>query len=319
MRNIRTSTNNRNRKGSALLTVLWLSAALSAIAFSLASTVRSEAERASTLLESTRAYYLASGAVERAILLAVAKPAEMNKQPRMRMQFPSGEAIVEIIPETARLSLNSGRPAEFVPLLIALGAEPGRAQAIAAAILDWRSPQGGLDGYYLSLTPSFRPRHASFQEVEEALYLQGMTPEIFHGNYGRDPQGRLVRLGAFKDCVSVYGTTGSFDANFAEPALLRSLGIPPEIVDRIVEIRRIRPFVNPGELAQAGGVGKLRVGGNTIFTFRATAHARTPNGRFSEVSRTVSAQVKFRKPEAPPAYQVLRWDDNSYSEVSQWK
>jgi general secretion pathway protein K len=311
---------NRNRrKGSALITVLWLSAALSAIAFSVASTVRGETERASTLLESTRAYYLATGAVERALLTALAKPGEINRQPVMRMAFPSGEAIVEIIPETARLSLNTGTPQEFVALLLALGADPPRAQSITAAILDWRGAQGGLDAYYLSLTPSFRPRHASFQEVEEAIYLQGMTPEIFHGNYARDRQGRLVRVGAFKDCVSVYGSTGEFDANFAEPALLRSIGIPPETVDRIVERRRGRPFINPGELGQIGGAGKLRIGGNTIFTFRATAHARTPNGPFSEVSRTVSAQVKFRKPGEPPSHQVLRWDESAYSEVSQWK
>src|ERR1035438_195821 len=52
-----------NRRGSALLAVLWLTAALSAIAFSVATTVRSETERTSTAIDSVRAYYLATGAI----------------------------------------------------------------------------------------------------------------------------------------------------------------------------------------------------------------------------------------------------------------
>jgi len=48
------------RRGSALLAVLWLSAALGAIAFSLAATVRGEIEHTSTTLDGTRAYYLAT-------------------------------------------------------------------------------------------------------------------------------------------------------------------------------------------------------------------------------------------------------------------
>ena len=55
-------------KGSALLTVLWLAAALAAVAFAVATTVRGETERATNAAEGTRAYYLAAGAVERAAL-----------------------------------------------------------------------------------------------------------------------------------------------------------------------------------------------------------------------------------------------------------
>src|SRR5215472_2989712 len=54
--------------GSALLAVLWLAAGLSAIAFGVATTVRGETERTSTATDATRAYYLATGSVDRAIL-----------------------------------------------------------------------------------------------------------------------------------------------------------------------------------------------------------------------------------------------------------
>ena len=48
-----TPTDNR---GSALLAVLWLSLALSAIAFSVASTVHGETERVSTAVDGIRSY-----------------------------------------------------------------------------------------------------------------------------------------------------------------------------------------------------------------------------------------------------------------------
>jgi general secretion pathway protein K len=302
--------------------VLWLAAALSAIAFSLATNVRGESERAATLSEGVRAHFLAQGAVHRAIL---GRLSQMNRPvpPRVSYSFPSGEAMVELIPETARLSLNQARPEQFMALLLALGVEPQRAQDIALALIDWRAPGGALDPYYLSLTPSFRPRHASFQEVEEALYVRGMTPEIFHGSYTRDALGRLVRLGAFKDCVSVFGTTASFDVNHAEPALLVSLGVPPDAAARLVEIRRARPILNAGEIAQLGPMlaaagGRLRVGGNTIWTMRSTARVRVAGAPLSDLSRSVAATVKFRSDGEGPPYDILRWHDQAWPEVSQW-
>ncbi len=61
-------TSRERQRGSALLGVLWLSAALAAVAFSLATTVRGEAERASTAADGARAYYLAVGGIERTAL-----------------------------------------------------------------------------------------------------------------------------------------------------------------------------------------------------------------------------------------------------------
>src|SRR4051794_5584690 len=55
------------QKGSALLAVLWMSAALAAIAFSLAATIRTETSRATTDADGLRARYLATGSVERGV------------------------------------------------------------------------------------------------------------------------------------------------------------------------------------------------------------------------------------------------------------
>src|SRR5450755_3292353 len=60
-------TTSRPDRGSALLAVLWLTAALSAIAFTVANSVRTETERTTTDVDSLKTYYLATGAVAHSV------------------------------------------------------------------------------------------------------------------------------------------------------------------------------------------------------------------------------------------------------------
>jgi general secretion pathway protein K len=321
---------NRQQQGGALLAVLWLSAALSAIAFSVATTVRGETERTATLSEGVRAYYLATGAIERLRLYMEWGGSQKNPDgtpkyyepgmPRVTMQFPSGMAMVEIIPETAKLNVNSVKPDDLLRLLVALGVELEHARQIVLAIVDWRSPApGGLtlfDQHYLSLSPSFRARHASFEEIEELLLVKGMTPDLFYGTFVRDPQGRLLPQAGLRDCLSVYGSVASVDANYAPPAVLSAVGLAPAAIEAIVQRRHALLFRKREDLApflQSAGPAASRVtlGGNSIFTLRATARLRLPNGQYSDLSRSVSALLKFRyKPDKEPPVDILRWYDN---------
>ncbi|MCW5981456.1 MAG: general secretion pathway protein GspK [Bryobacteraceae bacterium] len=335
MRSI-SSSKGPGRRGSALLAVLWLTAALSAIAFSVATTVRGETERAAASLDGLRGHYLATGAIDRAILYMMWGPGERRPDglpefwdigvSRLYFSFPSGDAVVEIVPAASRLNLNAANEEDLFRLLLAIGAEPAQAREIAAGIVDWRTPSQGpsfFDRYYLSMTPSFRARHASFEEVEEVLLIRGMTPELFYGSYIRDPEGRLVRRSGLRDCVAPYGATNLFDVNAADPALLLSLGIYPGAVAQIVERRRVVPFRSMNELEPfrkfAGpGAQKLGIGGISIYTLRATARHRLEDGRLAEGRRSVAATVKYFGPQVTPPYQVLRWHDNAAGDSSEW-
>jgi general secretion pathway protein K len=319
-----------NRKGGALLAVLWLAAALATIAFSVATTVRGETERTTTLAEGVRTYYLATGAIERMRLYMTWGAGHKNPDgsakyydpdmPRVPMQFPTGAAVVEIIPESAKLNINSAKPEELLLLLAALGVELQRAQQIVPAIIDWRTgAPGGIsafDQFYSSLTPSFRARHASFQEIEELLLVKGMTPDLFYGTFSRDPEGRLLPQAGLRDCVSVYGSAGLVNANFAQPAVLTAIGINRAAVDAIVQRRRASPFRKPEELApfiQASGPAgnRLNLTANSIVTLRAHAQLRLPNGQYSDLTRSVSALLKFNnKGTAERPVELLRWYDN---------
>jgi general secretion pathway protein K len=317
---------SRHQRGSALLAVLWLSAALAAIAFSVSSTVRTETERVSTSSDGLRASYLATGAVERAIQWMVwgapyrkpdGSPMFWEKNlPRLNMTFPSGAAVVDVIPETAKLNINTANPDDLYRVVFAVVGDDTRAHQIADGILDWRSPASGTsyDQYYFGIRPTFQARHASFQEIEELLLVRGMTPEYFYGNYTADTDGRLYARGGLRDCLSPWGSVGPFDVNTASPALLEAVGIPQSDVTALVEKR---PFKNIGDVAQVTPLSaRLMVGGGrSIYTLRATARLRRAYGMFSDVVRTASAVVKFGDPRLPvyPAT-VLRWYDDAWSQ-----
>src|SRR5437588_8268987 len=314
-----------SEQGTALLAVLWLTATLSAIALTVANTVRSETERTSTSVDGLKAGYLARGAIDRALLYIQWGPVYrnpdgspkyfQNPMPLMRFEFPGGPAQVEIIPETAKFNVNTTTPAELTNLLQALGADAGLAQTIVGAIVDWRSATPGgsfteFDQHYLSLTPSFRARHASFQEIEELLLVRGMTPDLFYGSYTRDAEGRLIPHSGLRDCLSVYGSKGSLDVNTVEPVVMQAIGISPDVARAIVNLRNSAPIRDPQQLGSllsgSPAAGRLGIVPSSIATLRATARLRLAHGALSDVRRSVAAMVKFLGPEWDIPFHIMR-------------
>lgn len=319
----------KNQRGGALLAVLWLSAALAAIAFSVAVTVRGEISRSENLLDGVKAYYLASGAIDRTILYHVWGPNSKNPDGSLRfnpavpffnLRFPTGEVVVEILPEAAKLSINTAEPRDLQRLLMFLGVNAEAAQTLTASIVDWRTkspgPSSPLDAYYLSQNPSFRARHASLEEIEELLLVRGMTPELFYGRYESGPDGKLLPVAGLRDCLTVYKTEGGIDVNTAQPAVLATIGVIPQGIEAIVAQRRIRPLtgeqLDKARPALGPGGSRLQVGGGFILTFRATARLYTPDGRLSDLRRTVSATVRLNNVQLNPGepYTILRWREN---------
>lgn len=298
--------------------VLWLTAALAAIGLTVASSVRGETERTQTSVDDARSYFEARGGIERAALhilwrrtYGVQNGGQIYYEPgvpTMELAFPSAAVHVDIIPETSKLSLNNAPPEELLRLLVALGTPEDQAEAITAAIVDWRTPANPenasiFDSFYLSQSPSFLPRHASFMENEELLLVHGMTAELY---YGASLGGTRTGL---RDCISVYGTTGAVDINTAQPATLEAIGLSPADARAIVERRNERPISDRelAEIAQPLGPAgnRLRIGGQTMFTLRATARMRQPDGKLSDLRRTVGALVKLR----PAGFEIVRWYD----------
>ena len=311
----------RNRQsGSALLTVLWLTAALSAIGLAVASNVRGETERAATNVDDAKAYFIARGAIERAALHMSWGPDYYRfGNPVMDLPFPHAVVRVEIVPETSKLSLNQTRPEELLRLLVALAVPEDRALEITEAIADWRRPvtpehPSPFDAFYLAQSPSFLPRHSSFTENEEMLQVKGITPDLYFGASLDNSRAGL------RDCLSAYAAGGTLDINTARAETMIAVGIDAADAAAIVKSRAEHPVVDYKQLADIqqslGPAGaRLRFGGSTMYTLRATAQLRQPDGRLSDMHRTVAALVKLFPPGnnqgKPPGFEVVRWYDRT--------
>lgn len=339
--------------GGALLAVLWLSMALTAIALMVASTVRAEIERSTIHSEGVQAYFLARAGVERAALWVqwgraqgVVGPQARYYYPGMRslaFSMPSGDVVVDVIPEAAKLDINRVTEEDLLRLFDAMGLDPIAARELTIAILHWRNPSGQpipfLDSFYASRTPTFPPRHSSLENVEELLLVKGVTPELFYGTYvpvpgmmpSLDPGQGSVEQGlpgaalpltwrpGLRDCVSVFGSVRTIDVNWAEPAVLRAIGIPPQVVQGIVTRREVQPFVTNEDLlgiAPPGtpGMDRLRIGGRTQYTLRATARLRQQNGQLSNIRRTVAATLDLNEVAGERPFTTLRWYDTAWKQ-----
>ena len=311
-----------NRRGSALLGVLWLSIALSAMAFTLARTVRTEFDRAALHVESTRAYFLARGGIERA-LLRLRHPSGNTSmtgyrpgQRWMRFSFPMGEVEVEIIGESGKLNLNNASARALARVMTASGLGDAFASITAARIVAARQRSrreildpGGSENSDDDSSLS-RPR-ASFNHLEELLLLPGVTPEILFGAYRRDELGKWNRVGGLYHHFSPLGSN-SVDVNYASPALLRAAGLPVAMIQSILETRAHRP-IERGEFGlaefstrQRGDDGAIRVTtGGSATAYTVWARALLANGR---TRRSVGVLVRRVRREV----QVIRWYDTEF-------
>ncbi|MCX7603352.1 MAG: general secretion pathway protein GspK [Bryobacteraceae bacterium] len=325
--------NHDLRRGGALLMVLWLSAALAAIAFSVALRVRGELERAGAEREGLQAYYLACGALDRALNYMRYGPGPLDasgrprwwdrRQPRMALRFPEGDAVVEVIPESSRLNVNFATREEFERLLAALGVEAERARLIAAAILHWRGSElGDFDAYYLSSSPSFRAPRASLEQIEDLMSVAGVTPELFYGGYARAADGAVVRRPGLRDCLSVFSSGRQMDINTVQPAVMIAVGVPAPAADMIARMRAQQPIADFRQVAPLLGPAavRFRFGGDNIYTLRATARVRRRGSAPGEARRTVAMTVQLQSSVSPEGFRILAWDESALPspEVEAW-
>jgi type II secretory pathway component PulK len=300
----------RRERGGALLAVLWLTTALSAIVFTLAWTVRSELERAGTAMDGARAHFLAEGAIERFLLhlswIQGAGPAGDPRvafrpgQRRLRWDFPSGVVDLEITGENGKLDINGTPPPVLARLFLALGIDEGRALQMAGGIAAMRQNAAPTN---LSLGSSFSTAWPSFLQMEDLLKVPGMTPDVYYGWWERDRENRLVERGGVSRHLSLLGSN-MINVNYASPAVLRAVGVPEGRILELLQMRDagvIENFSQQGGAEAAGSI-MLGAGGSNAYTVRATAQLKDRS-----VRRTVTALIRFGRNKTEPRLNVVRW------------
>ncbi len=300
-------TQGEGQKGGALLAVLWLSTALSAIVFTLAWTVRGELERAANSLDGARAYFLAEGAIERfqmhLLWGAGADPRDPRVvfrpgQRRVVYDFPTGTVDLEITGENGKLDVTSP-PAVLARLFLALGLDDGRAGTIAAGIAALSRASNAPN---FPAGSSFSQTWPSFLQLEDLLKAPGMTPDIFYGWWERDGEGRLTERGGLARHLTLLGDQ-SINVNYASPAVLSAVGVPEGRIAELLQMRegRVIEYL-PAGMQGAFGPISLSGGGSLAYTVRATARLKD-----RPVKRSAAALIRLGRNRREPPLSVVRW------------
>ena len=312
-----------SNRGSALLAVMWLSIALTVIAFTLSRTVRTEFDRADLNVDSTRAYFLARGGIERAMMYLLnqrnpqdvrAGPGFVPGQRWMRFSFPAGDVAVQIESESGKLSVNNTAPEALARTLAAAGVDAvlagsmaGRIEAARSAsraqILNTQQNTGGAS--------SFSRRPSSFQYLEELLMVPGITLELLYGTYRQNFEGNWMRIGGLHRHLSVLGSP-TVDVNYASPEVLHAAGVPGPMIASILEMREVAPIGRdfPGIAEIVNQSGPIRVSGagpSRAFTLWAEARLHTGKTR-----RMVGALVQRGQAVGSEPIRVVRWYDTQF-------
>jgi hypothetical protein len=257
-----------------------------------------------------RAYYLAKGGMERAMLNMLRPPGggvspERGFRPGqnwMHFAFADGVVNVQIEGEGGKLDVNQAPAEALARVLAATGLDPAFAVGAAARLVEirrhtpWSSVPAAAAGANLSAPPTFSRSGASFQELEELLMLPGFSADILYGTYVRNPQGKLQRLGGLNRQLTVYGGA-MVDANYATPEILSAAGLPGATINAVMQIRAERPLQpqDPGMSDISNHVGPLRlglVGGSAAYTLRATARLRGGRGVRTVTALGVAANLE---------------------------
>ncbi len=316
------------QRGVALLAVLWLAVALSFMGMATAHLVRTEVEATANRSDWQREYYLARGGIEAAIYSianynpALPSPAnglESRYVPGKRWieyRFASGSSTVEVVPESAKLNVNSAPPEQLAALFAALGLPPERSRQLAEAIVDWRSPRtsdvpSSLDLYYTGLPQPYVARHAPLEELDELLPVRGMSRDLFFGHAERTVEGRWQQWPPLADLLTADVSATVVNPNFAAYEVLRSLpGWNDAMARAVIAARALAPFSSLDELNSAvpgmsatGALAYIAFAQGPVYTMTATGFL--PN---SGVRRSVRAIVLIDR-RLPLYHRILGWWD----------
>jgi general secretion pathway protein K len=284
-----------SQQGFVLVAVLWLLAALAALA-TIFSVYLSNSARALALNDATvQAQALVSAGVELAAYrLQLAGEDARPAQGSFRVRLNGAEISVSFVSEAARVDLNAAPKELLGGLLSALGANEDEAREGADRIIAWRTKPaeetaGNEDALYQAAGRSYPPRQAPFAHVDELGLVLGLTPAL------------VERALPF---VTVFSGASGVDVLNAAPEVIVALpGMTPLILKQFLGDRATLPNDDAAIAAALGGAN-ANATTQKSQAYRILTRIRFPNGR-ETASEIV---IGLRKAEIP--YRVLSWQDD---------
>ena len=289
---------SRSSGGFALAAALWVLVLVGAVSAGFLAAAQSERRATANLMEEARARWAARAGLARATASVARQLSGFDAVQAFRS---AGDSIVRavsfqlngvpvraaLLDSRARLHLNRASGADIVSLLTAAGLPRGRAVGVAAAVLDWRDPdgrprEGGAEAAdYAALGLPARPPDAPLADVEELRDVMGVDEALFR---------RLRPL------VTVVGD-GRINVNSAPAPLLAVLpGLDPAGARAVASARRGTTYESAFDVADA----LPSDAGRRLLAQRETFGERAAYGpRFGEI-------VVAASPRGSPAEVTIR-------------
>lgn len=173
-------------RGFALLIVLWTLVLIALLVSQINAGGRGETQLAGNLRGAARLEAMADGAVNEALFhLLDRSPSGWRPGATVhRLTFAGGSVEVRIGDEAGRVNPSNASNPLLQALLRAVGADTGTAEALAASIVEWRTPYGQADlslerfDRYRAAGAAFGPSGAPFVSFDELGAVYGMTPDL---------------------------------------------------------------------------------------------------------------------------------------------
>ena len=249
------------RRGSILIIVLWALFILGALAVATSGYVAAQINLSGKLSERSRGYYLAKAGVERAIFEVRNDTSEMydaftdnwgNNNAAFK-EAPLGDGTYSVLnlsdtgdnarslkyglsDEESKININKA-PKDILKNFFVIAGDVSEedAGAIAASIINWRSPaeraekEGMGEFHYQTLDRPYKAKNAPMEIPEELLLVSGMTDTIFN---------------KIKSRITLYGD-GAVNINTADEIVFRSIGMSEELAAKVVHFRGERAKMTP--------------------------------------------------------------------------
>lgn len=288
--------------GFILVSVLWLIAALAALASAYAVFALNTAASAYLPEDRVRAEAAIRAGVELAAYRMLSWP-KAARPPRDAFRFVLGDARVDVDyrAETARLDLNNATPAMLSGLFAAIGATHSQADFLAQRIVAWRGQSQGADQQaeqtlYRKAGLAYGPLGAPFDNVLEIALLPGASP------------GLVARAASY---LTIFNGSNKINPLIADPIVVGGLpGATPKIVK---DLSALGSAGNPPDSSTLAGVaGPLKdfVSADPGEKVRATIVVTSPRRRTSaEVVIGVDEKQGEEQQDGEP-YQILFWRDD---------
>jgi general secretion pathway protein K len=281
--------------GFVLVAVLWIVAALSALAMIFSVYLSNSARTLAVNDAGLQAEALVSASLElTAYQLSLAGDSARPLQGTFHFRLDNAEILVAFVSEAARIDLNFAPKELLANLFSGLGADQEDAGQYADRIVGWRTPPKADHAedeasLYRAAGLAYAPRQAPFAHVNELALILGLPPAL------------VDRALPF---VTVFSGSPKINALVAPPAVIAALpGMTPS---SLKEFLRERPALPRDMAAIATALGPAQANATIEKSdfFRILTSVKFDNGR-----RTSSEVVIGLGGEEDP-YRVLSWQDD---------